>query len=69
MRDKGPLAQLMQDYLRSSKMQNVRFFNHKKVAELLDDLPNMSISQRRMIDPVLMKILGTVAMQETFGLK
>jgi asparagine synthase (glutamine-hydrolysing) len=62
------LNQLIQDTLRSSVMSCVPFYNKAAVVQLLEQLPNMSVSQRAAVNPVLLKMLSACILQERFGL-
>ncbi len=68
-RENTPLSHLMQDTLRSRRMLDFPFFNHRKVIDLLDDLPGMKQEERASIDPMLMQIMGTSLLQQCFQIR
>jgi len=63
-----PFQQLIQDTLRSETMSHVPFYNHKAVINLLDELPEMNDNQRKVLDPILTKMLSACILQEKFQL-
>ncbi|GAB1544096.1 asparagine synthase (glutamine-hydrolyzing) [Scytonema sp. NUACC21] len=62
------LNQLIQDTLRSSAMSRVPFYNQAAIIQLLEQLPAMNVNQRASINPVLLKMVSTCILQESFGL-
>jgi asparagine synthase (glutamine-hydrolysing) len=57
-----------QSQLRSREVQNLPFFEHKKLVGLLDRLPELSDDEQKAFDPVLMTVLSMSAMQQGFAL-
>ncbi|MFM7449249.1 MAG: asparagine synthase (glutamine-hydrolyzing) [Leptolyngbyaceae cyanobacterium] len=64
----GPLQELIQDSLRSSRMSGIPFYNRAAVIPLLDALPTLDASKRSSVDIALMKMLSAYCLQERFGL-
>lgn len=64
----GALNELMQSTLRGRALERVPFFDRRRVAELLDSLPERSPAARVALDPVLMQILSACILAERFGL-
>jgi len=65
--DKGADGAL-QDALRSKSFEAVPFFDHAKVRQLLDSLPEMKAADRGAVDPVLMTAMSAAALQERYKL-
>ena len=59
---------MMQDTLRGPGLESLRFYDQKKVVAVLDQLPEMSDSDRMGWDPVLTSILSACVIQDRFGL-
>ncbi len=60
--------QMLQDTLRGPLLAALPFYDPKKVAALLDQLPAMSDAERVGWDPVLMSVLSACVIQERFKL-
>ena len=60
--------EMMQDTLRGPDLESLPFYDQKKVIAVLDQLPEMSDSDRMGWDPVLTSILSACVIQERFGL-
>jgi asparagine synthase (glutamine-hydrolysing) len=60
--------QMMQDTLRGPVLASLPFYDQKKVVALLDQLDEMSDSDRQGWDPALMSVLSACVIQERFGL-
>jgi asparagine synthase (glutamine-hydrolysing) len=63
-----PFHQMMQDTLRDPVLGSLPFYDQKKIVALLDQLPEMSDSDRVGWDPVLMSMLSACVIQDRFGL-
>lgn len=59
---------MLQDTLRGPALAALPFFDPKRVASLLDQLPTMTEADRVAWDPVLMSVLSACVLQERFGL-
>jgi asparagine synthase (glutamine-hydrolysing) len=59
---------LFQDILRGSALAAVPFYDQKKIVEVLDRLPSMSVRERIATDPSLMMALSASVLQERFHL-
>jgi asparagine synthase (glutamine-hydrolysing) len=64
----GPFHELLQDTLRSSKLNDLPFYNKNAVVSLLDELPNMDYKTRSSIDFVLVEILSACTLQQHFAI-
>ena len=60
--------EMMQDTLRGPGLESLPFYDQKKVVAVLDQLPEMSDSDRMGWDPVLTSILSACVIQDRFGL-
>jgi asparagine synthase (glutamine-hydrolysing) len=60
--------QMMQDTLRGPILGSLPFYDQKKVVALLDQLPEMSDSERMGWDAVLTSMLSACVIQDRFGL-
>jgi len=58
----------LQDALRSKKFESVPFFDHGKVRQLLDSLPDMKAEDRGALDPVLMTAMSAAALHDRYKL-
>ena len=63
-----PLAEMLQDTMRSSTLARIPFYDQAKMIALLDRLPQMSARERTATDPVLMMALSACVLHERFGL-
>jgi asparagine synthase (glutamine-hydrolysing) len=59
---------MMQDTLRDPVLGSLPFYDQRKVVAILDQLPEMSDSDRIGWDPVLTSILSACVIQDRFGL-
>lgn len=66
---KNPFYNFMQDVLRTEDLKSVPFFDHAKIVELLDKLPNMDLQERRVYNPILMMVLSTTILQKKFKVR
>ena len=57
---------MLQDTLRGQALAALPFYDHKRIAALLDQLPTMTNAGRRGLDPVLMSALSACVLQERF---
>jgi len=58
----------LQDTLRSKSFEALPFFDHTKVHQLLDSLPDMKAEDRGAVDPVLMTAMSASALHERYKL-
>lgn len=61
-------ARFLQDWLRSSALEAVPFFDAQRVRALLDTLPKLSPRERVATDPVLMLVLTATLLQAHYRL-
>lgn len=59
---------LLQDTLRSSEMQSLPFFDHKKVIRVLDKLPDMDENSKIAIDAILTSLMSLCVLSSKFNL-
>ncbi|MBP9742389.1 MAG: asparagine synthase (glutamine-hydrolyzing) [Burkholderiales bacterium] len=62
------LYQLMYDELSSSNAASLPFFEHKKIKDMLNVLPQLADKERLQLDYVLTELTGLCLMQKKFGL-
>jgi asparagine synthase (glutamine-hydrolysing) len=63
----GGLHSLIQDTLRGAVLGRTGLYDRKKVASLLDAIPNMDAAARTSVDPLLMWMASTCLLHERLG--
>lgn len=63
----GKLFQLVMDTLHSNLLENIPFFEARKVRELLQNLPKLDRLQQALIDPMLMELTSLCLLQKAYG--
>ncbi|MCG7500104.1 hypothetical protein MHO82_24895, partial [Vibrio sp. Of7-15] len=64
----GPLFEMVNDTLNSSSLDNLPFFDSKKVRKLLADMPKMSSQRLALLDPMLMELTSLCILQRKFNM-
>lgn len=64
----GPVMTLLQDELRGGTMKNVPFFEQQAIVALLDELPELAVSRRMALEPLLLMLLCTCFLHERYSL-
>lgn len=66
-RSGGPLSEFLHDTLRGKSLESLPFYDAKKVAGLLDRLPDMDHRAKTALDPILMIMVSLSVLQQRYG--
>ncbi len=68
LQQQGRLYQLVRDVLHGKELESLPFFEPAKVRDLLARLPQLSVQQQGMLDPMLMELTSLCLLQRRFAL-